>query len=428
MVNTLLNKMINVLNQNNISTYLISDTIVESIELFFIKKHLDMRRQKNVHHYTLTIYNDFEKDGQKMRGSSTIGIYYGMTNEELTEAITGAYFAASFVCNSYYELPSGKKEDFIQSDSSLSVDTLTDKANKMTEALFAEDNYNDTFINSAELFVDKTTSHLINSNGIDVSYETHTVKGEFVIQCITQQDVETYQDFYYDHVDVNALKEKVKQTLEMTKSRSIATKAPIAGDYTVILSGQNVKELFGYYLGRSSASMIYPKYSNYQVGTKVQGDHVIGDLLNITLKATKPYDSEGIAMKDRPLLIDGKLETIHGNSRFSHYLGIEPTGQYENILVSAGSEDFNSMKSGKYLHVVNFSDFQMDDFSGHFAGEIRLAFLSDGETVTPVTGGSINGNLLEAQKNLTFSKELQLEKGYEGPLAIRLENISVAGA
>jgi predicted Zn-dependent protease len=133
-------------------------------------------------------------------------------------------------------------------------------------------------------------------------------------------------------------------------------------------------------------------------------------------------------MTDRPLIKDGVLKTIHGNSRFSYYLGTEPTGTYDSFRVTCGTETFSDMKTGKYLHVVNFSDFQMDTFSGHFAGEIRLAFLSDGNTVIPVTGGSINGNLLEAQKNLIFSKEMQLEKGYEGPYAVKFEKVSVAGA
>ena len=75
------------------------------------------------------------------------------------------------------------------------------------------------------------------------------------------------------------------------------------------------------------------------------------------------------------------------------------------------------------------SDFQMDEASGHFGGEIRLAYLIDGDgKATPVTGGSVNGSILEAQKNLVFSKERYLTAGYDGPYAVRLKNVSVAGA
>ena len=85
------------------------------------------------------------------------------------------------------------------------------------------------------------------------------------------------------------------------------------------------------------------------------------------------------------------------------------------------------MKAAPYLEIVNFSDFQMDSFTGHVGGEIRLAFWYDGERKIPVTGGSINGNILEAQKNLLFSREMQTEETFEGPVSVCMEGINVAG-
>ena len=85
------------------------------------------------------------------------------------------------------------------------------------------------------------------------------------------------------------------------------------------------------------------------------------------------------------------------------------------------------MKKEPYLNIVNFSDFQLNEMNGSFGGEIRLAFLFDGEKVTPVTGGSINGNFIELQKNARISKETQKQLDYEGPYAICFENINVAG-
>ena len=66
--------------------------------------------------------------------------------------------------------------------------------------------------------------------------------------------------------------------------------------------------------------------------------------------------------------------------------------------------------------------------SGHFGGEIRLAYLIEDGKVTPVTGGSVNGSILEAQKALTFSTERYLNSGYDGPYAVRLRGVSIAGA
>ena len=92
-----------------------------------------------------------------------------------------------------------------------------------------------------------------------------------------------------------------------------------------------------------------------------------------------------------------------------------------------GSRTLEELKSIAYLHIVSFSDFQMDAFSGHFGGEIRLAFLYDGEKVTPVTGGSVNGSILEAQGHMFFSRERYRDENYEGPFAVRIEGVKVAG-
>ena len=69
----------------------------------------------------------------------------------------------------------------------------------------------------------------------------------------------------------------------------------------------------------------------------------------------------------------------------------------------------------------------MDTFTGHFGGEIRLAYLIENGKVTPVTGGSINGNLIEAQRNMLFSKDRFVSANYEGPYAVKFFDIPVAG-
>ena len=76
---------------------------------------------------------------------------------------------------------------------------------------------------------------------------------------------------------------------------------------------------------------------------------------------------------------------------------------------------------------MTFSDFQLDVMSGHFGGEIRLAYLIEDGKVTPVTGGSVNGSILEAQKDLTFSTQRYVTAKYDGPYAMRLKDVSIAG-
>lgn len=420
-------KILQAIRKFQIETYLVTEKTVEGAELYFIKKELDMRRMKQDAVSAVTIYRDFETDGKKMRGSANINIFPEMTQEEVDEAVKGAYYAASFVKNPFFELPKGKKEDKVQVKSTLCGKSLEEIGDAFVKALYCVDVQEDAFINTAEFFMEKTTTAIYNSEGIDVSYEKSSVNGEFVVQCITPQDVEQYQEFAYDDLDTEALTAQAKEALERVCDRARATEAPEKGNYKLLLSGKNVRTLIDFYIDRSSSGMVYPGYSGYQAGMDVQGEKVQGEKLNITLHASNPYSSEGIPMKDLTLLKEGELKAIHGNARFAYYLGVEPTGIYSAVKLNNGTKAFEEMKKEPYLYVVSFSDFSMDSLSGYFGGEIRLAYIFDGEKVTPVTGGSVSGNLLELQKDMAFSTERYKDKDYDGPFAVEFHGVAVAG-
>ncbi len=214
----------------------------------------------------------------------------------------------------------------------------------------------------------------------------------------------------------------------MTRDRAVAKEMPESGDYDIVISDKYVPELFNFYSNRGNAWDIFLGYSEFKVGDSVQGDDIKGDKLNVRFGVTTPFNEEGIEMKERTFIEDGILKNIHGNVRFSYYLGIEPTGVYGKFLVAPGQTSFDEMLKRPCLHVVNFSDFQMDEDDGHFKGEIRLAYLYDGKgNVKFVTGGSINGSIFEAQKDLILSKETEKLARYEGPRAVVLKKVAVAG-
>lgn len=423
----MINKIIDILGSEKIEKYLINENVTESSELFFIKHELDVRRAKNVSKYCVTVYRDFEKDGTQMRGSANANIFPTMSGEEISERLKNAYFAAQFVYNPKYELVKGNGEKAVIP--AADPVNVTEAAQRMANAIFEVDTQKDAFINSAEIFAEKTNVRIVNSDGVDAAFEKFTVKGEFIVQSTAEEDVELYRDFEYDDVDENALKEKVKQALSSAKDRSRAKRCLESGNYDVILSGENVGTIMlDYYLDKSNAANVYAKYSDYAAGKEIQGENVIGEKLNITCAVSDPYDHDGIKMTDQKLISNGKLETLQGNNRFSQYLNVKATGTYNKIRLDCGSTSFEDMKKKPHLYVASFSDFQISMLTGHFGGEIRLAYLYDGEKTTIVTGGSINGAIDKAQSNFVFSKERYKDSKYDGPLAVLIENIAVAGS
>lgn len=423
----MLDRILSALGKCGIEDYHIVVKDEQSAELFFIKKELDMQRLKKVQTADVSVYHVFEEGDNRFRGVASVQVQDSLTQPEMEKLFADAYYAAGFVKNKYYDLYEGTKVGMVQAKDPFGEKTLNEMVQGFAQALFAEDVYKEVFINSAEIFASRLTVHIRNSRGVDVSYNRSRVQGEFVVQCTSGQDVETYQDFSYNGWNLDAIREKARNTIELTRARARATTAPTAGEYRLILSGGYVNEFMSYYVNRASSFAIYQKYSTFSVGCDVQGGEVSKDRVNMTMKSNVPFSDEGIPMKNRELVKDGKLMMIHGGNRFAQYLGIAPTGNFDGYKVEAGNVSIEQMKEQPYLEVVNFSDFQMDWFTGHFGGEIRLAFLYDGKTVTPVTGGSVNGNIFEAQKSLVFSKEMQVEKDFEGPKAVAMDGVSVAG-
>ncbi|MCR5278241.1 MAG: hypothetical protein K6E19_02260 [Lachnospiraceae bacterium] len=411
-----------------VEEYLVTETVYESAELFFVKKKLDMRRARKTAEASVIVYKTFEDGGEKRKGNATFVLNLSDSDEEATAKIKAALFSAGFVKNKYYEFPAGVKASEAVMESDLNGPELSEIALKFADAVYEEDKDEKSFINSLEIFAVEKHVHTISSHGTDVAYVKREVNGEFVAQCKEPEDVETYQDFEYDSLALDEIRALVKRTLDMTKDRAAAKEMPKAGNYDVVLSDKYVSELFSFYANRANAGSIYPGYSDFKVGDSVQGEDIKGDKLNVRFGVNAPFNEEGIPRKERSFIENGVLKTIHGNVRFSYYLGVEPIGTYWKLLVSPGMAAFSDMLNRPCLHVVNFSDFQMDEDDGHFKGEIRLAYLYDGKgNVKFVTGGSINGSIFEAQKDFVLSKETQKLAWYEGPRAVLLKNVAVAG-
>lgn len=431
------------LNKENISVYSIRQTVTESAELFYIKRDLDLRRMKRMECWEVSVYRDFEKDGKAMRGVSNVTIFPQMDQETVQKKLADAWFAASFAGNPAYPLP-GKEEAGMLSgegeDNRPDTDrktgepdeegeriSLTEIADRYVKALYQADCRTDAFINTAEFFVTRKQVAFQNSEGIDVNYGKTDVSGEYVVQCKEPQDVEQYHDFSYAGMDTDSLYREVTEALESVCSRAHAVAAPKSGAYDILLGGREIARLLSIYVERANLYMIYPGYSSYQVGDCVQGERITGEKLNLRLSSVEPYSIEGIRMNDIPFMEAGVLQNVHGNARFSHYMGVHPKGTFDRIQADNGSVSLAELKQRPYLQIESFSDFEVNPMNGFFGGEIRLAYLYDGERLTPVTGGSINGNLTEAQKNLIFSKERYRNRIYEGPAAVRITGVSVAG-
>lgn len=413
----MLELLLSLLKKHGVEEYLISEVITESRELFYVKTALDLTRAKKVTDYSATI---FVSDGKDKKGQSNLVFGPLSTESEIETKIVDCINSAKNAMNPAFELAKGEVADTLAQK-----EDLTALAEKTAKAIF-EPKSESSFVNSAEVFAERVIVHTITSAGANVRYGQDKIKGEFVTQAKEPIDVELHVSFGYDFADEKSLSELVAQSLKTVSDRAIAKKELKSGVYDVVLDGKFIGTMMNLYVDRTSAGYCYMGYSDYKKG-KVIVPEVKGEKLDIDLKATVEYSADGIKMVDRKLISDGVVETLHGQTRFCRYLGIEPTGVYDSIELHNGTRHFDELLTDGTLRVVAFSDFQCDSLTGVFGGEIRLAYLYQNGVAKPVTGGSISGNLLKLQDDLTFSVEKYSSHFYKGPNAVKIKGVTVAG-
>lgn len=422
-------------NCNEITAYKIIENKIESNELFFVKKELDMDRAKKVHSFQVTVYKDFEENDTKYRGSSTLKIHPTMTNEEIKKAITDAAFAASFVKNPYYPLVKPNKIPDTINESKFFSEPLPAWMSKLTKVIYKNDNFEKGCINSCELFLDKVYKRIINSEGIDVEFSGYKGMTEFITTWKEDgEEIELYKCLDFSDFNNKEISDNVLEMLNVSKEKAIATPTPILDKINILLTGEPVKELLSYYSIKSDVKNVYDGLSTWKIGDNIQGDSVTGDSINLLLDPfmenstnSTPVDDDGLTLEPVTVMKDGILKSYWGDTRYSSYLNIKPTGSIKNICIDGGNVSVDSFKKEPHLELVAFSDFQTDPLTGNFGGEIRLGWYFDGEKTTPVTGGSISGNINKVQNELYLSKEMQKINNFKGPKTIKLLNVNISG-
>lgn len=430
-----MNTVLNLLKRNNdIDEFLVTEIETESKELFFIKNKLQMNRGKEVKYFYVDVYKNFEVDGKKYKGSSSCKLAPNMTEDEMSSMINNALLAAKNVKNEYYSLVDGSETEIPKIQSVFLDGVIIEDITSLVKDLFEEDNQYGAFINSVEFFINKKNRRIVNSKGVDVSFES--VEGE--IELVTEangesESIELFEIMNFSDYDKEAIKESIREELYYASLRAKAVPMPQVENLPVIIRGSAAEGLFGYYDFKASASAIYQQFHNHQIGEDLMED-VNGDRLTLTMKpfiknSTKSryIDGDGLILKDTVIIENGIIKEYISSKRYSDYLNIKPTGLIGNTVVDGGTHTEKDLKSGPYLELLKFSSFQSDAFTGDFGGEFRLGLYFDGKNEIPVTLGSISGNLKECQKDMYFSKEQVQNNNTIVPKFIKFMKMDLAG-
>ncbi len=430
-----LKKLLN--STKDVNAWKIIGKEIQAEELFFIKNNLDMNRSKTVKHIYLTIYHDFKED-RNYRGSVSVRLHPTYSTKEVEDVINKCLLSIKHVRNEPYPLPKPAESSVRIPESRFVSKPIEDWLKPLSESLFQEDTFKNGCINSAELFLNREQTRILNSEGIDVSWSSYNGTLEVITEWNGgDEDVELYKLVHFSDFFTDNFPDIVKNQLTLCQDRSTAKPTPPM-NAPVLLSGEPVQELLSYYLSQASAENVYNQISLAKPGESIQGEKITGDKINIHLEpylensiGSSAWDMDGFSLKPVSIIENGILKKYWGPLRFTHYLDSPPTGRVPNIVVSPGKQPVDEIRRDEYLEILSFSDFQCDPLTGDFGGEIRLAYYSpekSGNNRYPVTGGSISGNIKNVQHELILSKETRVMDNFKGPEMIKLLNVSITGA
>ena len=413
----------------NVSDYRIVEKTTVSHQAFFVKQELDQHRVSNTTHTTLTIYMDKEVDGNKMRGQAAHEIYGSDSDEKILKEIDEMRKNALLALNPYFEIPADNKHFEEKKDFGL-LDVLKTLVSAIQNVRDTETEK----INSYELFANEYYYHVINSRGVDISFNTMDEEAEVIINSIDgDHEIELYHRVKFANQPLNEITDGILDVFRYAKDRTKAVPTKKMNGVTVLMSGLDNGDFFHYFIVKTNAAMIYNKRSQVQIGDRCQeGDNC--DKLTVELVRELPYSSmnmpytvEGNPARDLVLVKDGQYMNYWGDQPNSYYLGIKEAVPANNFVVSGGTRTIEEMKKDPYLEIIQFSSFVMNPMTGDFGGEIRLAYYFDGKTVTPVTGGSITCNMQDSLSSMYFSSKTRQINNCVVPQTIQVFNVNVAG-
>ena len=392
-------------NNKDVSAYEIKDCVNESYQLFYVMRNLETNRCVNVEELRAEVYVDFDE----FRGSSSVTVTSADDCESVSKKIAAAVEKAKKAKNPYYPLVSKSENLTKVSDGSCS---LAENAKKAADAIFAGEGQENSQLNATEVFADHDRIHFLNSNGVEHCYDEYSMFYETIPSYDGEkEDVELYFSQYNGAPDQEKYSSDIRAALANVKYRYNAVTpadVTIPDNTLIVVQGAMLNDVLVNFASELNYNRQYHKMSHFSIGDRISEvpfDMVLkGEESGVS--NSSPVDGNGIVLKETKVIEQGVAKAYWGNQRFGYYLKEENiTGNYPVAVIEnypVISEEDNSRPQ---LVITNFSSPQLDTTSGYFGGEVRLGLLKTGDTVTPLTGFSISGNIYEAINTVRFSAE-----------------------
>ena len=71
----MMEKIRNALRELGVDTYTVHETATQSVEAFYVRKRLDLKRRTDLTEYEVTVFRPLEREGRALLGSAAVPVY-----------------------------------------------------------------------------------------------------------------------------------------------------------------------------------------------------------------------------------------------------------------------------------------------------------------------------------------------------------------
>ncbi|MES2772004.1 MAG: metalloprotease PmbA [Pseudomonadota bacterium] len=144
------------------------------------------------------------------------------------------------------------------------------------------------------------------------------------------------------------------------------------------------------------------------------------------------FDSDGVATKDREVVVDGVLQGYFLSTYTARKLGMQTTGNAggcHNLIVQPGKRDLRGLlqKMGRGLFVTELLGQGVNYVNGDYSRGAAGYWVEDGEIVHAVDEVTIAGNLRDMFRHIVSVGNDVLVRGSKQVGSILIEEMKVAG-
>jgi PmbA protein len=405
-----------------------------SDQLYLIFDQVESIRRVESEMFFVQLYLHLEKDGREWLGESG---WTANPGDDFAADLAKALERAPLALNPVFHLP-GPEQRYQQLnlvDPDLKEQprqVLWHVRHDLNSAVTRLDSIQ---LASAEVYVNYREIEFLNHTGLGGSYGETELQTQFaLLASVAAQEAESLgwrrAVFYRDLQISDMVQRYSRYALE-----NAGAELPPSGQYPVVFGEEALDTIFHHVCGQAGGQAAFQGWSRFKKGEPVI-HNPRRDRLTLTSDPwlpgglnSRPFDNRGLALRPATFIADNIFQQPLADQRYAAYLQMTPTGGLTNLQVAPGRATLAEMLyAGTVLHLLRFSTLEPNPVTGAISGEIRTGYLLHHGNAVPIKGGSVSGQLDEAFRYLTLSRETEQRETYLGPAGIRVEEMDIAGA